>query len=212
VHVLLRSASRSRLAQDRRVAWEFSAGGITVEGIGGWRQIAAAATVLSSMLLRDLDVGMALLAARIAAAAIYPSSRVAIGVESVISRHSLLTYYCHCHPVHDALAQANVPDVPDAASDSLNAIQMPVLKHSSFPARKQATGVRRAAPVIRAGDLASTDRQVVVSTVVPLVRTHHEGHPKSTSFPVVETCTFTTSASAAASGTSTEALVRNIDR
>jgi hypothetical protein len=50
VHVLP-SASRSRSAQDRRVAWEFSADSITVEGIGGWRQIA---TVLSDMLCATL--------------------------------------------------------------------------------------------------------------------------------------------------------------
>jgi hypothetical protein len=42
---------RSRLAQDRRVAWEFSAGGITVESISGWRQIA---TVLGDMLCATL--------------------------------------------------------------------------------------------------------------------------------------------------------------
>jgi hypothetical protein len=83
-----------------------------------------------------------MLAARIAAAAIITSRywRVICYLSPFTS-----SYYCHCHCLHnrdDALALGSVPDVPDAASDSLNA-GLPVLKLSSFPAnmRKQAAGV-----------------------------------------------------------------------
>jgi hypothetical protein len=60
--------------------------------------------------------------------------------------------------VYDVLAHWDVPDVPDAASDSLNAT--PVLKLSSYlsPQRKQLQGCQRELLPPATDDLASTDR------------------------------------------------------
>lgn len=61
-------------------------------------------------------------------------------------------------PSHDVRGQADVPDVPDAASDSLNATPVLKLSYHLSPQRKQLQGCHGELLSPATDDLASTDR------------------------------------------------------